>query len=174
MERSRRTTVGSFLHQQDPSPASFAFSALDFRARSRFQRSAHRVTCSASARQNTRIPSDSERAWTGTSVAPTVRVAEVLRWRKREDVPSRHAQKRSSPSSFLPVGAYAGRARFNPRQRAALTPTLERAIGQVIEVGFAGIAAKGEMFAGQALYLEWRSDDVLDGFLIPEQDLEFL
>ena len=37
-----------------------------------------------------------------------------------------------------------------------------------------GIAPSGEMFAGQALYLEWRSDDVLDGYLIPEQDLEFL
>jgi hypothetical protein len=55
-----------------------------------------------------------------------------------------------------------------------LTPTLTRAIGQVIEVGYAGIAPQGEMFAGQALYLEWRSDDLLDGHLIPEQDLEFL
>jgi hypothetical protein len=61
-----------------------------------------------------------------------------------------------------------------PNPHAALTPTLERAIGKIIEVGFAGLAPKGEMFAGQALYLEWRSDDILDGFLIPEQDLEFL
>jgi hypothetical protein len=78
------------------------------------------------------------------------------------------------PTSFLAVGAFAGRARFRPSRHAAVTPTLTRAIGQVIEVGFAGIAASGEMFAGQALYLEWRSDRVLDGFLIPEQDLEFL
>jgi hypothetical protein len=78
------------------------------------------------------------------------------------------------PSSLLTVGAYAGRARFRPNARAALPPALERAIGQVVEVGFAGFAPKGEMFAGQPLYLEWRSDDVLDGFLIPEQDLEFL
>jgi hypothetical protein len=55
-----------------------------------------------------------------------------------------------------------------------LTPALTRAIGQVIEVGFAGFASKSDMFAGQAMYLEWRSDDILDGYLIPEQDLEFL
>ena len=29
-------------------------------------------------------------------------------------------------------------------------------------------------FAGQALFLEWRSDEVFGGFFIPEQDLEFL
>jgi hypothetical protein len=109
----------------------------------------------------------------GIGVAPVEGVAQLLPWRPRQDVPSRRSRK-PSPSSFLRVGAYAGRAIFKPRARAALTPTLERAIGQVIEVGYAGIAAKGEMFAGQALYLEWRSDDILDGFLIPEQDLEFL
>jgi hypothetical protein len=110
----------------------------------------------------------------GISVAPVDGVAQLLPWRPRQDVPNRRSRKRPSPSSFLAVGAYAGRAIFKPGARAALTPTLERAIGQIIEVGYAGIAAKGEMFAGQALYLEWRSDDVLDGFLIPEQDLEFL
>lgn len=78
------------------------------------------------------------------------------------------------PNSFSAVGAYAGRARFQPSDGAVITPTLQRAIGQVIEVGFAGIAATGELFAGQPLYLEWRSDRVLDGFLIPEQDLEFV
>jgi hypothetical protein len=113
------------------------------------------------------------RADRGTAVAVFDGVGEVLRWRPRRDLPSRRAH-RSSPSSFLPVGAYAGRARFRPSARAALTPALERAVGQVIEVGFAGFATKGEMFAGQALYLEWRSDDILDGYLIPEQDLEFL
>jgi hypothetical protein len=100
-------------------------------------------------------------------------VAQVLPWRPRSEVPKRQPDI-SSPSSFLTVGAYAGRARFRPSARAALTPTLQRAVGKIIEVGFAGIALKGEMFAGQSLYLEWRSDDVLDGFLIPEQDLEFL
>jgi hypothetical protein len=100
-------------------------------------------------------------------------VAQLLPWRPRRNGSNRQANK-DSPSSFLTVGAYAGRATFRPSARAALTPTLQRAVGQVVEVGFAGIAPKGELFAGQALYLEWRSDDILDGFLIPEQDLEFL
>jgi hypothetical protein len=100
-------------------------------------------------------------------------VAQVLRWRPRRNGANRQSNS-SSPSSFLTVGAYAGRARFRPNSRAVLTPALERAVGKVVELGFAGIAPKGETFAGQALYLEWRSDDILDGFLIPEQDLEFL
>ncbi len=97
----------------------------------------------------------------------------VLPWRARHEGPKR-TSKPNSPSSFLTVGAYAGRARFRPTARAALTPALERAVGRIVEIGYAGIAPPGEMFAGQALYLEWRSDDVLDGYLIPEQDLEFL
>ena len=96
----------------------------------------------------------------------------VLPWPRRQPTVSR--SQRTPPSSFSAVGAYAGRARFQPSDRAVVTPTLQRAIGQVIEVGFAGIAAAGELFAGQALYLEWRTDQVLDGFLIPEQDLEFV
>jgi hypothetical protein len=108
----------------------------------------------------------------GTAVAPPTAVGQVLPWRPRRE--SNRPSKPNSPSSFLTVGAYAGRARFRPTALAALTPSLERAIGQVVEVGYAGIAPAGEMFAGQALYLEWRSDDVLDGYLIPEQDLEFL
>jgi hypothetical protein len=74
----------------------------------------------------------------------------------------------------LPVGSYAGRACFRPSNPAALAPVLQRAVGQVIELGFAGMASHDEPFAGQALYLEWRRDEILDGFLIPEQDLEFL
>src|SRR5205814_10624619 len=104
---------------------------------------------------------------------PTQGVGHVLPWRPRHGAPKRPS-KPNSPSSFLTVGAYAGRATFRPTARAALTPALERAIGQIVEVGYAGIAPSGEMFAGQALYLEWRSDDVLDGYLIPEPDLEFL
>ena len=76
--------------------------------------------------------------------------------------------------SWLPVGSYAGRARFRPSERAVLTPALQRAVGQVVEVGFAGIAEQDGPFAGEALYLEWRRDEILDGFLIPEKDLEFL
>ena len=76
--------------------------------------------------------------------------------------------------STLPVGSYAGRARFRPTDRVTLTPSLERAVGQVVQVGFAGMAPLDGPFAGQALYLEWRRDDIFDGFLIPEQDLEFV
>jgi hypothetical protein len=96
----------------------------------------------------------------------------VLPWRRYESAGPRSRLK--PPTSVLTVGAFAGRARFRPGPGAVVTPTLTRAIGQVLEVGFAGIAASGEIFAGQALYLEWRSDRVLNGFLIPEQDLEFL
>ena len=51
---------------------------------------------------------------------------------------------------------------------------LRAAVGRVVEFGFAGEAEVGQRFAGQALYLEWRKDAVLHGYLIPEQDLEFL
>ena len=95
----------------------------------------------------------------------------VLPWRRRQHSSPRFLM---TPNSFSAIGAYAGRARFQPSDRAVVTPVLQRAIGQVIEVGFAGIAPAGELFAGQALYLEWRGDRVLDGFLIPEQDLEFV
>lgn len=91
--------------------------------------------------------------------------------------PSRSKERPSSqpPARYtLPVGAYAGRARFRPSPRLVLTPELRLAVGQVVELGFAGRAKGGEPFAGQALYLEWRRDEILAGFLIPEQDLEFL
>jgi hypothetical protein len=127
----------------------------------------------AGRRANQAIFFGSSHSRSGTAVAPKRCVAQVLPWRPRGERPKRNSNS-NSPSSFLTVGAYAGRAIFRPSARAALTPALARAVGQVVEVGFAGIAPKGELFAGQALYLEWRSDDVLDGFLIPEQDLEFL
>jgi len=43
-----------------------------------------------------------------------------------------------------------------------------------VEFGFAGLADANQPFGGQALYLEWCTDEALNGFLIPEQDLEFL
>lgn len=43
-----------------------------------------------------------------------------------------------------------------------------------MEVAFAGLESATGPFAGQALFLEWRSDEVFGGFFIPEQDLEFL
>jgi hypothetical protein len=71
-------------------------------------------------------------------------------------------------------GAYAGRARYCPRHPSHIPIALHRAIGQLLEVGCAGVALANEKFAGQALYLEWRRDDFFQGYLIPEQDLEFL
>ncbi|SRR5712692_3053601 len=99
----------------------------------------------------------------------------VVPWRPRQLLTARPVPKTSwAPIFWLPVGSYAGRARFRPTARAVLTPALKRAIGQVVEVGFAGIAERDGPFAGEALYLEWRRDEVLDGFLIPERELEFL
>jgi hypothetical protein len=98
----------------------------------------------------------------------------VVPWRPRQLTPRPSPKTSGAPISWLPVGSYAGRARFRPSDRAALTPALKRAIGQVVEVGYAGIAEQDGPFPGEALYLEWRRDEVLDGFLIPEQDLEFL
>jgi len=71
-------------------------------------------------------------------------------------------------------GAYAGRVRFRPADLETLPPVLRLAVGRVVKVAFAGIALPGDPFTGQGLYLAWCSDDVFDGFLIPEQDLEFL
>jgi hypothetical protein len=71
-------------------------------------------------------------------------------------------------------GAYAGRARFRPISLAGLPPSLRNAIGQIAEFGVAGLASTGDPFAGQRLYLEWCRDEFFGGFLIPEQDLEFL
>jgi hypothetical protein len=72
------------------------------------------------------------------------------------------------------AGAYAGRARFRPHDSRILPDVLSRAVGRVVEFGFAGVAGPESPFAGQSLYLEWLTDAALDGFLIPEQDLEFL
>jgi len=72
------------------------------------------------------------------------------------------------------AGAYAGRARFRPKDERTLPDVLTRAAGRVVEFGFAGIAGPESPFAGQAMYLEWLTDATLQGFLIPEQDLEFL
>ena len=89
----------------------------------------------------------------------------VLQWRPPNN--------RIQPPARV-AGAYAGRARFRPRLERPLPGVLSRAAGRVIEFAFAGIAGPESPFAGQAMYLEWRTDTTLDGFLIPEQDLEFL
>ena len=103
-------------------------------------------------------------------------MAVLLPWRPRKPTPTRRMPSSARAAAFpaLPIGSYAGRARFCPSPQAVLAPELERAVGQIVEVGLAGIAGDDEPFAGQALYLEWRRDDLLSGYLIPEQDLEFL
>jgi len=90
----------------------------------------------------------------------------ILHWEPRK--------ARSSAGVLRVPGMYAGRARFKPRNGSLLPDVLTRSTGRVFEFGFAGIAANDHPFAGQALYLEWRTDDNFEGFLIPEQDLEFL
>jgi len=96
---------------------------------------------------------------------PFFRGMSVLPWR-----PS----TRRVVSPVRVAGAYAGRARFRPRDQHRLPDVLSRVAGRVVELGFAGIAGPESPFVGQAMYLEWRADTVLAGFLIPEQDLEFL
>jgi hypothetical protein len=92
----------------------------------------------------------------------------VLPWRRTgTGIPGSSAERRAP-------GAYAGRARFRPREVQKLPAVLRAAVGAVVEFGFAGEAGAGQRFAGQTLYLEWCKDAVLHGFLIPEQDLEFL
>jgi len=71
-------------------------------------------------------------------------------------------------------GEYAGRARFVPQYPELLPPELQKAVGQVVEVAFAGVAPPDGTFAGQDLYLEWRRDEMFDGFQIPGRDLEFI
>jgi len=93
----------------------------------------------------------------------------ILQWQPEK----RRTSNKTTPAVRVP-GSYAGRARFRPRNIGRLPDVLTRAVGRVVEFGFAGMAALDHPFAGQALYLEWRRDDTLDGFLIPEQDLEFL
>src|SRR4051812_48437218 len=95
-------------------------------------------------------------------------MAEILAWPRE-----RSRRSRVQTETRIP-GAYAGHARFRPRDIGKLPHLLAAAADHVVEVAFAGIAPANEPFAGQALFLEWRNDDLLHGFLVPEQDLEFL
>jgi hypothetical protein len=93
----------------------------------------------------------------------------ILRWRtKRSDwetVPQILSRT---------VGEYAGRARYHPHGGAWLTPNLSRAVGKILELQFAGVAPPDQPYAGQALYRERGRQHLLDGRLIPEQDLHFV
>ena len=95
----------------------------------------------------------------------------VLAWRPRTR-PTESHDRLNFP--LLAPGAYAGRARFRPKHLDRLPEPLRAAVGRVVEVAFAGLESPSGPFAGQALFLEWRSDEVFGGFFIPEQDLEFL
>jgi hypothetical protein len=95
----------------------------------------------------------------------------VLAWRPRTR-PTTSIRDLNFP--LLAPGAYAGRARFHPKHTDRLPEQLRTAVGRVVEVAFAGLESPSGPFAGQALFLEWRSDEVFGGFFIPEQDLEFL
>lgn len=106
----------------------------------------------------------------GTSVA-NYRGMTVLAWRPRSR-PTEKGERSNFP--LLAPGAYAGRARFRPKHADRLPEQLRTAVGRVVEVAFAGLESPTGPFAGQALFLEWRSDEVFGGFFIPEQDLEFL
>jgi hypothetical protein len=98
-------------------------------------------------------------------------VVPIVAWRPR---PPKQAPRHLPVSSAgRALGAYVGRVRFTPIHPERLPPELRAAIGCVVEVGFAGVAQSGDPFAGQSLFLEWCRDQVFDGFLIPEQDLEF-
>lgn len=92
----------------------------------------------------------------------------VLQW------PRERMQRSRVQTDIRIPGAYAGRARFRPHDVHKLPHLLVSAANRVVEVAYAGVAPAHEPFAGQALYMEWRNDDLLHGFLIPEQDLEFL
>jgi hypothetical protein len=107
-------------------------------------------------------------------MAPVLRIPapmKVLAFRPRSS-PSTSRERLNFP--LLAPGAYAGRARFRPKHADRLPEALRAAVGRVVEVAFAGMESTAGPFAGQALFLEWRSDDVFAGFFIPEQDLEFL
>ena len=107
-------------------------------------------------------------------MAPVLRIRapmKVLAFRPRSS-PSASRERLNFP--LLAPGAYAGRPRFRPKHADRLPEALRAAVGRVVEVAFAGMESSAGPFAGQALFLEWRSDDVFAGFFIPEQDLEFL
>ena len=73
-----------------------------------------------------------------------------------------------------PIGSYAGRGRYMPRDVSALSTQLCRAIGKTMHLQFAGIARENRPFAGQRLYRECPGTSLLAGAWIPEQDLDFL
>jgi hypothetical protein len=96
----------------------------------------------------------------------------VLAWRPRNG-PTEKRERSNFP--LLAPGAYAGRARFpaEARRPAARNSSAQRS-DALSKWHLPVLNRPRGPFAGQALFLEWRSDEVFGGFFIPEQDLEFL
>jgi hypothetical protein len=84
-----------------------------------------------------------------------------------------HASSGGKHRHFTQRGEYAGRAVFRPHHKRDLKDSLFSAIGQVVELEFAGIADPGEQFGGQNLYQE-RRGNWLQRSWVPEEDLEFI
>ena len=74
---------------------------------------------------------------------------------------------------FTHLGEYAGRAIFKPHHRRDLKDGLFHAIGQIVELEFAGVAGPDEQFSGQNLYQE-RDGELLLHSWVPEEDLQFI
>jgi len=94
----------------------------------------------------------------------------VLMWRPRHAARTPAGIRRLT---FPAIGEYAGRARYLPGDISTLLPELRAAVGQIVEVQFAGMAPAGP-FAGQCLYREVPTRAILGGTQIPEQDLDFI
>ena len=94
----------------------------------------------------------------------------ILQWRPRESRTSRAA---GPQIRFPSIGDFAGRARYLPGDTGGLTPTMRSAVGQVIELEFAGMAPSGPL-SGQSLYRETSESSLLGSAVVPEQDLDFL
>jgi hypothetical protein len=103
----------------------------------------------------------------------------VLQWRPRQPAQRPTEEAHSIPFSvpaigFPAIGEFAGRARYVPGDVENLPPPLRAAAGTVVDLVFAGIASPGSRFVGQSLYLECSGRNLLGGFVIPEQDLDFI
>ena len=75
---------------------------------------------------------------------------------------------------FAHLGLHAGLGVYHPRNRKDLKLELYEAIGQTIDLNFAGVARADERFAGQNLYQERASGHLLQSSWVPEQDVQFL
>jgi hypothetical protein len=94
----------------------------------------------------------------------------LLQWRPRRTAAP---VDRTVDVRFPAIGEFAGRARYMPGDPDMLPHDLRAAVGQVMEVEFAGIAPHGSL-GGQSLYRECSGHNLFNGILIPERDLDFI